>query len=334
VGGTNTQTANKPLTVDRRVQLDVVVTDKSGKPVPDLTLQDFTLLDNKQPQTITSFKQLQSVTSTPSTPTEVVFVVDQANPLFSDLAYERKELAAFFKKTKTFAMPISIVLFTDTGVQIQQTPTKDGEALSAMLIQAGQGLREANPTSEDFYGMQRRDQISIKALGQIVMYEAKKPGRKLVIWLGLGWPILSGPSIERLLPQQKQDIFNSVASFTNVLRQGRITLYSVNPLANTQGISRRLTYDTQMAPITQMYQAQSGSLALQVLAEHSGGKVLDTSSDLGAMVSECMADANAYYTLSFDAKPAEKPNEYHSLLIKVDRAGVVARTNTGYYDQP
>ena len=40
----------KPLT------LDVVVTAKSGLPVSDLQRQDFTLLDNKVPQTITSFQ--------------------------------------------------------------------------------------------------------------------------------------------------------------------------------------------------------------------------------------------------------------------------------------
>jgi hypothetical protein len=40
----------------RRISLDVVVTDKSGKPVPGLQQQDFTLLDDKQPQTILSFR--------------------------------------------------------------------------------------------------------------------------------------------------------------------------------------------------------------------------------------------------------------------------------------
>jgi hypothetical protein len=39
-----------------RISLDVVVTAKSGPPVAGLQQQDFTLLDNKHPQTITSFK--------------------------------------------------------------------------------------------------------------------------------------------------------------------------------------------------------------------------------------------------------------------------------------
>lgn len=40
---------------NRQITLDVVVTDKSGKPVAGLQQQDFTLLDNKEPNKILSF---------------------------------------------------------------------------------------------------------------------------------------------------------------------------------------------------------------------------------------------------------------------------------------
>ena len=39
-----------------KMVLDVVVSQKSGPPVGGLQQQDFTLLDNKSPQAITSFK--------------------------------------------------------------------------------------------------------------------------------------------------------------------------------------------------------------------------------------------------------------------------------------
>jgi len=40
---------------DVRIYLDAVVTPKSGPPVSALQQQDFTILDNDVPQTITSF---------------------------------------------------------------------------------------------------------------------------------------------------------------------------------------------------------------------------------------------------------------------------------------
>ena len=40
------------------VRVDVVVTDKDGRPVPDLTQADFTLSENGAPQTIASFESV------------------------------------------------------------------------------------------------------------------------------------------------------------------------------------------------------------------------------------------------------------------------------------
>lgn len=41
------------------INLDVVVTPQSGAPISGLEQRDFTILDNKVPQTITSFRALR-----------------------------------------------------------------------------------------------------------------------------------------------------------------------------------------------------------------------------------------------------------------------------------
>jgi hypothetical protein len=51
-------------------------------------------------------------------------------------------------------------------------------------------------------------------------------------------------------------------------------------------------------------------------------------------IAACVADANAFYVLSFDALPGDGPNEYHALDIKIDKPGLAARTRSGYYAQP
>jgi hypothetical protein len=38
--------------------------------------------------------------------------------------------------------------------------------------------------------------------------------------------------------------------------------------------------------------------------------------------------------VSFEASPADRRDEYHSLEIKVDKPGLTARTRQGYYAQP
>ena len=79
---------------------------------------------------------------------------------------------------------------------------------------------------------------------------------------------------------------------------------------------------------------QFGNLALQVLAAQSGGRVLNSNNDVAGEIAACVADANAFYVLSFNGLPGDGPNDYHALEIKIDKPGLKARTRSGYYAQP
>ena len=73
--------------------LDVVVTRKSGPPVSGLEQQDFTLIDNKLPQTITSFRALGGTAGR----VEVLVVVDAVNVDYEKVAYVRQEIEKFLR---------------------------------------------------------------------------------------------------------------------------------------------------------------------------------------------------------------------------------------------
>jgi hypothetical protein len=77
-----------------------------------------------------------------------------------------------------------------------------------------------------------------------------------------------------------------------------------------------------------------GDLGLQVLVVQSGGSVFNSSNDLTAAIADCVADADAFYVVSFNAARPDKADEYHSLKVTVDKPGIAARTRTGYYAQP
>jgi hypothetical protein len=78
-------------------------------------------------------------------------------------------------------------------------------------------------------------------------------------------------------------------------------------------------------------EADAPNLAVQVLAVHSGGQVLDRSGDVAGEIAQCVADLDSYYEISFDASPSIRANEYHPLNITIDKGGLTARTNTSYY---
>ena len=80
-----------------------------------------------------------------------------------------------------------------------------------------------------------------------------------------------------------------------------------------------------------MNDAEYADLCLQVLAAHTGGLVKVTGMDIKGEISDAARDANAYYTLTFDSSPSDRPNEYRDLQLKVDKPSATARTTYGYY---
>ena len=52
------------------------------------------------------------------------------------------------------------------------------------------------------------------------------------------------------------------------------------------------------------------------------------------MIQNASLDADSWYEISFDPPPADKPNEYHHIEVKLAQPGLVARTRNGYYSNP
>jgi VWFA-related protein len=321
-------------TANHQITLDVVVADKAGLAIPGLQQQDFTLLDNKEPQKIISFRAVEGVTATADPPVEVILLVDEVNASFTNVGTERQEIEKFLRQNGgELVRPVSIVLFSDTGATIGTTASRDGKTLIADLNQSKNSLRIIGRT-QGVYGAVDRLQLSLRTLRQLADYEATRPGRKLVIWISPGWPLLSGPNVE-LNSRGQQDLFNSVVALSDGLRKARITLYNVDPLGTADAAGVRTSYYKEfLTGVRAARQVQAGNLALQVLADQSGGRVLNSSNDVAGEIARCIADANAFYVLSFDGVAGDGPNEYHALETKIDRPGLTARTRSGYYAQP
>lgn len=326
---TSGQQASPPAQVaNGRMYLDVVVTDKSGQSVTDLQQQDFTLLDNKAPQTITSFESVNGRQA----PIEVVVVIDAVNIGYQNIAFQRGQIEKFLRdEGGNLAYPLALAVFSDTGTKVVAGFSSDGNALSAALDKEQIGLRDIG-RSAGYYGATERLQLSLNAMGQVIGSLAKRPGRKVVIWISPGWALLSGPRME-LDAKQEQQIFANVVKLSTQLRKANITLYSIDPGGPSGSVTEDWTYEQYVKGITKPAQAQLGDLSLQVLSVQSGGVAFNFTNGIADRLHKCIADSAPYYEISFDPPAAAKPDEYHALQIKLAKSGLVARTRQGYYAQ-
>jgi len=324
-----------PGGTDRQVLLDVQVTDASGAPVRGLQKQDFTLLDDKHPHNILSIEGKSGAAGTTSAArVEVVIVIDAVNGSYGVVNSERSELKKFLLRNDgKLPYPTSLIFFKGADTKVQDHPSRDGKVLAALADQYATGWPTSN-LGVGFYGLTERFDLSTKTLTSLAAYEATRPGRKLMIWISPGWPFLSGGNLE-LTPKDYRWLFDEIVAVSGALRQARITLYAIDPIGVGDAGGTRVTYYQEfLKGVASQSHGQPGNLALQVLAVQSGGSVVNATNDLDTAIANCVADADSFYTLTFNTDAAGKPNTYHALGVTVGKPGIKARTRTGYYAQP
>jgi VWFA-related protein len=329
-GNTSISASAQPAAATGQIVLDVQVTDASGAPVRGLQQQDFALQDGQAAQSIVSFRAVEGEhTGGADVPVELVLVIDAVNAPFQILTTERNEIRKFLLQNGgKLGVPVELVFFAASGTRTQDGFSRDGNALASLYDQSVSGLVPNNLSATE------RFDLSIKTLGSLAAHEAKRPGRKLMVWVSPGWPLLSGGNLQ-LTPKDFQWLFDSTVALSGVLREARITLYDVDPLGVSNSGGTRVTYYQEfLKPATAPKKMQPGYVSLQVLALQSGGRVFNSTNDLTKAIADCAVDANAFYVLSFNAPPAEAPNQYHALGVSVDKPANTVRTRSGYYAQP
>lgn len=321
-----------------KVQLDVLVTDASGSPVSGLEQSDFTLLDNQQPRPIISFRafprpQGEAPALHADPPVEVILLVDFANTSLQRVAYTRIQVENYLRKQGAhLAQPTSLMLFFDQGVKVLPQSSTDGNAMADALDHSSTAVHTI-PLAGGYDAIERMS-LSLKSLNQIAAVEGRKPGRKMLLWIGSGWPMLDS-SVYQLSVANRQSLFNDIVESSRTLREARITLYSlhlIEPGSSDQLLAQR--YLDFLKPVLSPKQLGAGNLSLPVLAVHSGGRSFATVGDLPSEIASCYQEASAYYTLSFDPPSIEHVDEYHELRVEIDKPSMTARTNAGYYAEP
>ncbi len=322
-----------PSPAEGQIKLDVLVTDAAGRPVAGLQQGDFTLLDDKKPQPILFFRATDGSIGqgVAEPPVEVILLIDATNNSLHNIAFERDQISKFLRQHGGhLAQPLTLMIFSERGVQVGPQPSTDGNGLAAEIDKSGSTMHTV-PRSGGYDAIERVE-LSLKTLRSIVAVEAQKPGRKMLIWIGPGWPMLQGPGYRESDATQRA-LFNTVVETTRTLREARITVYNVNQL-DPSSVGFADFYKSFLKGIPSPRQAESGDLSLPVFAIHSGGLVLNTPGDLVSQLNRCVAEAKAYYTLGFNPSKADHTDEYHELDVKISQPGMKVRTNAGYYGEP
>ena len=299
-------------------------------PLPDSNGKASLYSTTTSPPTFSLFVLFGGVQQDSQTPADVTLVLDTVNVGFQQVSFARQEIGRFLRQNGGhLAMPVSIVLLTNDGVDIHLPSSTDGNALAAQLAQLDSRLRTVD-RAQGNWGAIQRFAFSMQMLDTIVGDEEAKSGRKLLIWVGPGWPMLNGQAFE-FNAEAQQRYFEAIVQLSARFRESHIVLSSisvgdVDPQASS--------YKSFLKGVVSVKKANPSELALKVLATQSGGQILGPNNDLADQINTCLIDGASYYAISFDPPHADRPNEYHDLRVQIDQPGLTAKTSTGYYNQP
>jgi VWFA-related protein len=352
------QERERHYAAEHRIVLNVQVTDGTGKAAMGLRSEDFTLLDNGQPQKITAYHAMNGRDGK----THILLVLDAINTSPAAFTKLRNGVARFLSEAgNNLAHPISIAVVTFNGI-VQSPFSTDGielnrqlEALTRKLHShecdsanyrsdfsssaAAVGfsaLHGVNSEGEDAECLAQEFYKSLHELGQLAAGEQKTAGRALVIWAGAGWPLLAGPMFLPDTATMRAQYFEYFSEMSRTLRESQVTLdfIAVNDSAR-QAELRSVNAQSFSTGAATAQQARAASLGPRFLAAQSGGRVMEADAkNMATQFHDCVADADSYYVLSFDSAPSNTPNEYHRLQVNVSRPSANVRTAMFYYAQP
>jgi VWFA-related protein len=307
------------------IHLDVLVTDASGAPITGLQKREFELFDEGKQRSIASFAAFDGVKAKPDPPSEMILLIDTVNNGFVELGFIREGVEKFLRQNGgRLGQPVSIARLTISGVQKISDASVDGNALANQVHRMGASTR---PRGIDAFA------VSMMALARLSQDKAKTPGRKLLIWLGTGWPTPPpiGQTFTSIEERNRRAYYELTIRVLTALREGRMVLYG--------GYSGSNFYmHDYLKGVRKVSDLDPRGLSLDVLAYKSGGRgelpVINRGSDTISLLNHFAEEANSFYAISFNPPLAKSVDEFHELKVVVDKPGLTASTATGYYDEP
>jgi VWFA-related protein len=345
------------LTVNARlVVLDVVVTDKAGKPVDGLTTRDFQVFEDDKPQHIRSLDSpaahtlpatsiAAGITAVfdPAQPASFghspvdVLVFDQLNTHFADSSFARRCLHDYLaRQPALLPQPTTLLTVYDSHFKLLQGFTRDRDALLRAVAAAPVEYPwklEVNGKAE--YGPVERLDQSLRALEEIAQSYARIPGRKNLIWVGGGFPTINPTTIDG---DDAQEVKDALQHVTGILLDTHVTLYAIDPSSTAAGMTE-ITDSSQAAFVMAAGDALSGGFDpfsasgdFDRLGPVTGGRVIRGRNDIGEQIASS-ADLGAhYYTIAYTpSSSSEAAAQYRKIRVVSLRPGLTATTRTGYY---
>lgn len=346
----------------RLVQVDVVVRSKSG-PTAGLKKEDFTLLDEGNPQLISVFAVATQHSGKQATPlpagtvsnrlsrlgeapaSATVLLIDRLNTPIETQPYANQKVIRFVQANGgrervgiyTLGSALHVVQdLTDDPDRLERAARslkpRDSRRLSAdvSVDATGDAITDAmvRRSLEGLEDITATDHVQLtrEALEAIARHLANVPGRKNLIWISASFPIFIQRATYNI------DFTGAIDAAARALNDANIAVYPVDArglIGSSTGIAEQQIQPSR-APIAPPG-GPSGVDTMNTLAGLTGGRAFYNANGIEDSIREAIDDAQITYTLGFYPAEGAFDGKFHKLTVKVGQKNVSLRFRQGYF---
>jgi hypothetical protein len=189
--GQRSEPKGEATSVEGLIHLDVTVTDHSGNAVSGLPSSDFKLLDNGEPEQMVAFRATDGNSAASEDSLSAIVFIDTLELPAYQADLERQRMVQYLRY-KQLKQPVTIYSLEDSGFFLTANASTDGSALASAIIsdqkveayflapKVHSPLKPAVDAPFDTAPAM----TGLRALSTICAQQVKRPGRKLLFWIG------------------------------------------------------------------------------------------------------------------------------------------------------
>ena len=312
------------------VQVDVVVTDRDDKPVPDLTAADFEIWERGRRQTIADFElisvplagrtidldvapapasDITSNATPPRTARALVFVLDDATLSTATIVWIKKWMTEFLGHLHPEdQVAITYVTRSDLGQDFTHDPGLLVRAVNNLGVALGSGA-----------ATQCRNTIPVMK-NVVASVAAAREARRAVVFVGEAFPSPLG-------------CINEVQELYQQATRAGVPIYAFSPTGLTApdlGFDGPMEGQTPEARAARDAVNKNNKEFMIALSLNTGGRAFVYQSDQPRAIRELVSENSSYYLLGYYPNPDVADGRFHDVDVKVTRPGLRVRARAGY----
>ena len=298
-----------------------------------------------------------------------VILFDQVNTAQVDQANARNQIVRFLKQMRPEDRIALYALGNELRVLHDFTSDPDSllRALAKAQAKSGRLVPDNDPgtgplgdTSGDpdldaflaaadtsFVQYQTTDRVlrTTDALEAIAAHVASLPGRKNLLWVSSGFPLMIGYDMDPAMVQatglDSRTFLVEVDRAGRALNDANVAVYPVDAhrlsVSLTAITTPYTTPSSSRVPATRpptITGNRSGVETMENIAGRTGGVAYHDTNDLSAALRSAMDDSRLVYTLAYTPSHNEWDGKFRKVKVETRRSGVHLRFRNGYFAIP